>query len=43
LPLDRIAAMNRSLEMTSSFFWSSPVVLDEPARPVRFIRVARRM
>jgi hypothetical protein len=38
-----MASMKRSLEMTSSFFCSSPVVLDEPARPVRFMSVARRM
>ena len=25
--------INNSLERTSSFFWSSPVLLDEPASP----------
>jgi hypothetical protein len=38
-----MTSMKRSLEMTSSFFWSSPVTLEEPARPVRLTRVARRM
>jgi hypothetical protein len=42
-PDPRMAAINRSFPMTSSFFWSSPVVLEEPARPVRLISVARRM
>jgi len=30
----RMAAVKRSLLMTSSFFWSSPVVFEEPANPV---------
>lgn len=38
-----MAAIKRSFPMTSSFFWSSPVVFEEPARPVKLIRVARRM
>ena len=42
-PEPRMAAIKRSLEITSSFFWSSPVVLEEPARPVKLMRVARRM
>lgn len=42
-PEDFMAAMKTSLPITSSFFWSSPVVLLEPARPVRLMSVARRM
>lgn len=42
-PEPRMAATNRSFPITSSFFWSSPVVLEDPARPVRLISVARRM
>ena len=42
-PEPRMAAIKISLPITSSFFWSSPVVLEEPARPERFARLARRI
>ena len=32
----RMADLKRSLLITSSFFWSSPVVFDEPANPVSY-------
>ena len=40
-PLARRALQKTSLEMTSSFFWSSPWMLAAPARPVRLLMPAR--
>src|SRR4051812_43526644 len=36
---ERMAATKMSLPMTSSFFWSSPVVLEEPAKPVSCVAI----
>ena len=42
-PDPRMAATKTSFPITSNFFWSSPVVFEEPARPVRLISVDLRM
>ena len=34
--------MTKSLDRTSNFFWSSPVALPEPARPIRLFKPATR-
>ena len=40
-PLDRRQLPKTSLEITSSFFWSSPDWFERPARPFMSARLAR--